>query len=226
MIEIERSELWERGEGMKLNHEPIRKDVLVERFQHRKDGIIDEQYMNKYAIFLPIIDKKEEGLHLLFEVRAKHMKRQPGEICFPGGKIDPSDPSPAHAAVRELCEEIGVKKEDTTLVGHLDKFVSPFHQIIYPYVGLLDENASLYPNRDEVEEIFTVPLSYFVETKPKRYDVHLKVEPENNFPYEWIPHGKNYPWRQTAMPEYFYFYQDYVIWGLTARIIRHFVEEL
>lgn len=211
---------------MKINDEMIRKESLIQRFQHRKDGIIDERHMKRYAIYLPIIDKKEEGLHVLFEVRAKHMNRQPGEICFPGGKIDASDPSPAQAAVRELCEEIGVTEKDTKLVGHLDKIISPFNQIIYPFVGFLNENATFCPNQEEVDELFTVPLSFFLETEPKCYDVHLKVEPENGFPYEWIPHGKNYPWKKGAMPEYFYFYEDYCIWGLTARIMRHFVEEL
>nr|WP_275899625.1 CoA pyrophosphatase [Bacillus piscicola] len=199
--------------------------MIRERFENKSQGIIDERTMRKYAVLLPLMEKGTE-MDILFEVRAKHMKRQPGEICFPGGKVDRNDRSPAEAAIRELCEEVGVTEKDVTLIGNLDRVVSPFNHIIYPYVGLLNTDSPFMPNENEVDELFTVPLSFFQQTKPEKHDIRLIVQPEDSFPYESIPGGKNYPWNKGIIPEYFYFYSDKVIWGMTARIIKHFIEEL
>ncbi|MFB4164834.1 CoA pyrophosphatase [Alteribacillus sp. JSM 102045] len=203
----------------------VDKQKVFKSFSNRQQGIIDENLMRRYAVLIPLIELDDE-LHMLFEVRAKHMNRQPGEICFPGGMVDSSDPSPADAAVRELCEEVGVEKEYVTLTGNLDRMISPFNQIIYPYVGFIEDTAPMTPNQEEVDELFTVPVSFFLNTSPERHDVYLKVEPASSFPFKYIPGGENYPWRKGVIPEYFYFYNQYVIWGLTARIIKHFIEEL
>ncbi|RSL31608.1 CoA pyrophosphatase [Salibacterium salarium] len=196
----------------------------MKQFENRKQGIINEHSMRRYAIFLPLIEI-ENDIHLLFEVRAKHMKRQPGEVCFPGGMVDITDESPADAAVRELSEEIGIHEEEASLIGSLDKIISPFNQIIFPYVGYIDKTATYSPNEAEVAEIFTVPLSFFLTNQPVQHDIHLKVEAAESFPYESIPNGKSYKWNAATLPEYFYFYGDYVIWGLTAKITKHFIEE-
>ncbi|WP_158737506.1 CoA pyrophosphatase [Alteribacillus sp. YIM 98480] len=203
----------------------VNKKTILKRFANRKQGIIDEYEMRRYAVLIPLIEIEEE-MHLLFEVRAKHMNRQPGEICFPGGMVDSSDHTPGDAAVRELCEEVGVREEYVSLTGSLDRMVSPFNQIIYPYVGFLNRSAPMSPNQEEVDELFTVPLSFFLDMEPERHDVYLNVEAGSSFPYEYLPGGKNYQWKKGVIPEYFYFYKDYVIWGLTARIIKHFIEEL
>ncbi|MFZ4451934.1 NUDIX hydrolase [Salibacterium aidingense] len=203
----------------------INKDTVFRRMSGRKQGIIHEQRMRRYAIFLPLLEK-DNDIHLLYEVRAKHMKRQPGEVCFPGGMVDNTDKTPAAAAVRELCEEIGIQEEQAVLAGSLDKVISPFNQIIYPYVGFIDQDASYSPNEEEVGGIFTVPLSHFLKQEPFCYDVQLKIEPPASFPFEDIPNGKRYTWNAGTHPEYFYYYNDHVIWGLTAKITKHFLEEL
>ena len=202
----------------------ISKETVIQRLKNREQGIIDERYMRKYAVIIPIIEKKE-GLEVLFEVRAKHMKRQPGEICFPGGKIDRQDASPHAAAIRELCEEVGISENQVTLLGKLDRIVSPFNQVIFPFSGVLNTTA-FSPNKEEVDELFSVPLSFFLSHDPERYDVELSVQPGEDFPYGSIPGGKNYPWNKGFVPEYFYYYQNYIIWGITARIIKHFAEEI
>ena len=78
-------------------------------------------------------------------------------------------------------------------------------------------------NKDEVEEVFTVPLSYLMNAKPEKYRVDFEVRPESDFPYELIQGGKDYDWRPRKLDEYFYFYEDRVIWGLTAKILTHFL---
>ncbi|SFP17063.1 NUDIX hydrolase [Salibacterium halotolerans] len=202
----------------------MNKNDITRQLSGRRQGIIDEHQMRHYAVFVPLIEK-EGDLHVLFEVRAKHMKRQPGEICFPGGMVDRSDRNPAEAAVRELCEETGIHQNEAAITGSLDKIISPFRQIIFPYAGFLDLASSFHPNEEEVDKLFTVPLSFFIDNEPDRHLIHLKVEPESGFPFESIPNGKGYTWSAGTHPEYFYYYGSYVIWGLTARIMKHFVDE-
>lgn len=185
--------------------------------------ILGSEKFGKFAVLIPLIEK-EDGIHVLFEVRSQKLRRQPGDICFPGGRIDTMDDSQRDAAIRETTEEIGVKKTDITDVLPVDYFVSPFGMLIYPYAGFISHPEKIKPNRAEVGEIFTVPLSFFLETKPQIHQVSLRVEPDAGFPVDLIADGEQYDWRPLKMDEYFYLYEDKVIWGLTAKILAHFLE--
>ena len=80
-------------------------------------------------------------------------------------------------------------------------------------------NKNAY-NADEVAEIFTVPLKFFMETEPAAYVNTVRLLPPDNFPYEQIPGGRNYHWRDGHKKVYFYYYKDWIIWGLTAYVLR------
>jgi 8-oxo-dGTP pyrophosphatase MutT (NUDIX family) len=203
---------------MKLN-------TIWDKLKDRTPSILGEENFAKYAILLPLI-QKEDGIHVLFEVRSLELRRQPGEICFPGGRIDLQDKDEKTAAIRETMEELGLKKEDITGVFPLDILLSPFGMILYPYVGFIDNIEKICPNPDEVGEIFTVPLDYFMEHEPKVYYVDLKPEPEEDFPFDLIAGGVNYSWQKKQMDEFFYLYENRVIWGLTAKILAHFIAVL
>ncbi|MBU8905553.1 NUDIX hydrolase [Desertibacillus haloalkaliphilus] len=198
-------------------------ESIKNQLQGRKAKILGHENFLKSAVMIPLIERNGE-INLLFEVRSHQLRRQPGEICFPGGKVDESDKDEEHTAIRELCEELGLPANQINTVASLDYVVTPFDSLIYPFVGEIAPHAVISHNPLEVDEVFYVPLDYFLEAKPQRFDINLKVEPEKNFPYHLIPNGKNYNWRVGAIPEYFYEYNDYVIWGLTARILHHFLE--
>jgi peroxisomal coenzyme A diphosphatase NUDT7 len=186
-------------------------------------SILGHERFSNYAVLLPLIEKNNE-VHILFEIRSKKMRRQPGEICFPGGRIDEQDTSSKDAAIRETTEELNIKSEQIIDVYPLNYLVSPYGMIVYPYVGKILEHESISPNHTEVEQYFTVPLSFFLKTKPSLHLVHARLEPEDGFPLHLIPGGKNYNWRARQIEEMFYQYEDKVIWGLTARILHHFLE--
>ncbi len=188
----------------------------------RNQGILGEKQAFKSAVFLPLVDIDSETC-ILFEKRASDLKFQPGEICFPGGGIDPCDASPAQGAIRETIEELGVNKEAVNLIAPLDVVVSPFGAIIYPFVGYILDPQTIKINSSEVEEIFYVPLDYLLEQQPIEHKLSMKLNFPDDYPFELVPGGKNYPYRDGYLPQQFYIWQDRIIWGLTARILHHFL---
>ncbi|WP_078547882.1 NUDIX hydrolase [Litchfieldia alkalitelluris] len=198
---------------------------VVSKFQNNKPVILGSSQFSQYSILLPLVETEKE-IHVLFEVRSKSLRRQPGEICFPGGRIDQSDKSEKFTAIRETTEELGINQNQIKNVMPLDYIVSPFGMIIYPFIGVITNVNDLRPNQSEVEEIFTVPLSFFISNPPETYKINLRIEPEDDFPYESIIGGENYQWQLRSMKEHFYYYQDKVIWGLTARVLNHFIEKI
>jgi peroxisomal coenzyme A diphosphatase NUDT7 len=200
-------------------------DSILTKLNKHTPTILGSEKFSRYAVMVPLI-QKEEAIHVLFEVRSLMLRRQPGEICFPGGRIDAQDSDEKSAAIRETMEELGIDRENISEVYPLDFMITPFGMMIYPFVSLLNEPEKIHPNPSEVGEIFTVPLSYFLENDPEIYQVHFKVEPEENFPFDLIVGRENYNWRTRALDEYFFIYEEKAIWGLTAKILSHFIEIL
>ncbi|MFO1442701.1 CoA pyrophosphatase [Bacillus sp. Bva_UNVM-123] len=196
---------------------------IAQKLHNRKPTILGSKEFAKFAVLLPLIKINNE-IHVLFEVRSLQLRRQPGEVCFPGGRVDVSDKSERHTAIRETSEELGINEASIMNVSPLDFLISPFGTIVYPYVGIIKAPNEIKPNPSEVEEVFTVPLSFLKEAKPEIFNVHFKVEPEKNFPFNQIVGGEKYNWQARNMEECFYYYEDKVIWGMTARILKHFIE--
>lgn len=196
--------------------------TIISTIKDRQPGVLGQQTAKHSAILLPLVEVDGE-LSVLFEVRSEHLRSQPGEICFPGGRIDQSDNSAEAAAIRELSEELGIPENQVEIIAPLDYLVTPFRGVIYPFVGKISDITQLNPNKDEVASIFTAPLSYLYETKPKIYEMGITFEPADNFPFHLIPNKKTYNGRTQSVQELFYFYDEYVIWGLTARVLNHFL---
>ena len=173
---------------------------------------------DKYSIFIPLVEVDGQEA-LLFEKRSSELRRQPGEISFPGGAIEEGE-SPEEAALRESMEELKLSKNHLDLYGEMDYLVGRDGFIIRAFVGRIKGIAweDIQPNPQEVDHVFAVPLAYFLENPPKSYALKTQVQPQGAFPYESIPGGKNYPW--TGMNEriYFYYWKEYIIWGLTAKM--------
>lgn len=175
------------------------------------------------AVMVPLI-WRPEGLSLLFEVRSAQLNWQPGEICFPGGRIDSEDASPAEAALRESGEELGLEAGDLRLLGPLNYIVSPIGVIMHPFVGYIASTAKIIPNSAEVAEVFTVPLEYLLNYQPLTADMAVATRPLPGFPFKELPHYSPLWRRRAKYPVLFYHYGDYVIWGITARVLYNFLE--
>jgi len=194
---------------------------IISKLKNHEPTILGQESYRESSVLIPLIEVNGET-HILFEVRSSRLRSQPGDICFPGGRLDPTDASELDCAVRETTEELGIARSSIDQVTPLDYMVMPGF-IIHTFVGKITDQGKMNINKDAVEEVFTVPLSYLMNAKPEKYEVHFEVKPERGFPYDRIQGGKKYNWRPRKLDEYFYYYDDKVIWGLTARILTNFL---
>lgn len=196
-------------------------EQLKNSFKNYKPYINGHQSMKRASVFIPIVKKDDEHF-ILFELRSKNLKSQPSEISFPGGKIDNGE-TPIQAAIRETCEELGTVENNIDIISELDLFISPANILIHPFVGTIIDIDNLNINKYEVDHVFLVPISYLLSNKPLCYKNEVKVIPSDNFPYELIPHKENYKFQGSYYDSLFYIYKDYVIWGITAKILENFL---
>lgn len=179
---------------------------------------------HEYAVFIPLVETNNK-LEILYELRAKDMATQPGEISFPGGEVEPGE-SYEEAAIRETMEELNIGRENINLIGELDFFVSYSNISIYCFLGTITgvDVDKISPNKAEVDHVFTVPLDFFLNNQPDVYYLKLRTDISEEFPYNLIPNGKNYNWREGRHTIMFYYYKDYIIWGFTAKMTKRFVD--
>ena len=153
------------------------------------------------AVLIPIIGDPEPTL--IFTVRTDTVRSHKGQISFPGGSIDPTDESPITAALRETHEEIGLDPRAVEVLGELDSFptiVTGF--VVTPVVGWVDGTPRLRPNPSEVADVLLVPLAELTD--------EIRAEP-------------GFSHMDRAYPTEAWIWNDHVIWGVTARIIRSFL---
>ena len=203
--------------------------ITVEKIsQSLKNTKKQFQFTNKAAVLIPIIEV-EKQLHLLFQIRSEKLKWQPGDICFPGGRVELSDINPEYTAKRETFEELGITLDQITVLGQLPKFIASLGMIIYPFVakiGHIDNLDNLLINHDEVESIFTVPIEWFIKHSPTQATMFVGFKPDDNFPVNLVPNRTaNWP-NRSEHHVHFYQYNDFVIWGLTAQIINSFIRTI
>ncbi len=176
------------------------------------------------AVLLPLI-YTEDCWHILFQLRSEELSTQPGEVSFPGGDIK-SGEKREEAALRETQEELGTGTDEIDLLGEMDYLVTPYNLIIYAFVARMHVSSpeDLQYNSAEVKEVFSAPVKFFRDNPPECSTVRVQSEPTGEFPYNLITGGRDYNWRQGKYPVYFYQYDDYVIWGFTARFVRAFLK--
>lgn len=198
-------------------------DTLRRRCGEHTPGLMGARH--SYAVLCPLIED-ETGLSLLFEVRAAGL-RQAGETCFPGGRTEAGE-SAVDCALRETAEELSIPSSAITLLGMTDFICSQRGFLLQPVLGLLSPEglAAMSPSPAEVAETFTVPLSFFRETEPAVYTYDLLPRVPEDFPYEAIGVSPDYPWAAGQVDVPVWHYEGHVIWGMTARIVRHLISIL
>ena len=191
------------------------------RWGGHRPGVQD--ITGEYAVLVPLVERPE-GLCLLFEVRSGALRRQPGEVCFPGGKLEPGEDAAA-CALRETEEELGIPPERVTILGELDWLTHQGGFVMYPVLGVVDPEAPVIPSPAEVAEVFYVPVDHLRTHPPEVYTYDLVPQVGADFPYEKVGFPRGYPWRGGKATVPIYPWGERAIWGLTGRIVRHLLEE-
>jgi peroxisomal coenzyme A diphosphatase NUDT7 len=218
----------------------MRKDFLIglkDKLPEKPGVLGREEYLNT-AVLLPLMFLNGE-YHLILQKRAEGIS-QGNEICFPGGHFDPQmDKSLRDTALRETIEELGITTDDVTIIGQLDTLVTPRGVIVEPFVGTIGGRslAEFTPDPKEVGEVFSVPLSWFLKNEPEVYENRIVIQSSYQdgggkerilLPVEELGLPSLYKGSREGGIYKVYVYQTapYIIWGLTAKILFHFVSLL
>lgn len=193
---------------------------LRRRFGGHEPGLLGAS--RSYAVLCPLVER-EDGPHLLFEVRAAQL-RQGGEVCFPGGRMEAGE-SVLDCALRETEEELSIPRREVTALGTPDFICNPRGFLLRPVLGLVSRSgfAALRPSPAEVAEVFTVPLAFFRETEPEVWRYDLLPQAPEDFPYDRVGVSREYPWSRARMEVPVWYCQGHAIWGMTARLVREIV---
>lgn len=175
----------------------------------------------KSAVLLPLIEINDE-LHILYEVRSQAVS-QAGDSSFPGGRVEEGE-SFEEAAVRETMEELNLKRENIEVFGEIDYIVNQ-HVIIRCFVGeLIGVDVSKIKPNLEVEQIYTIPLSYLIENEPSYFEVGFDPVFEEQFLKELEKERKEYNLSNIKEVIPYYQIDTHSLWGFTANLTERFVE--
>lgn len=155
------------------------------------------------AVMVPLV-LREEGLSLLLTQRALHLQDHPGQISFPGGRVDETDNSVSETALREMYEEVGIESHHVEIIGRLPEYKTGSGFRVMPVVSFVKPQFNIKINPEEVAQAFEIPLSHFMN-------------------------GNNYEVRSAEFPNragkrsFFTIpYEDRFVWGATAGMLRNF----
>lgn len=195
---------------------------LLKFLSNREPQVTTDIDVITAAVAVPLLEVDGED-HIVFTVRSHQLRRQPGEISFPGGHCESTDKTGADAAIRECSEELGIAIEQIELLGPLDCLVSAIGVKLHAVVVRL-HTSEFNPNNAEVGEIFTVPLSYLLKMEPTVGYLDIGTKPLRDFPFDLLE-GYQIDWKiRQNYSVYFYPYKQYTIWGLTGRVLKNFLD--
>jgi 8-oxo-dGTP pyrophosphatase MutT (NUDIX family) len=147
------------------------------------------------AVLVPIIDHAD-GLTVLLTERAPDLRHHPGQISFPGGRIEASDAGPLEAALRETEEEIGLPRSSVEVLGFLPDHLIVSGYSITPVVALVTPGSPLTLDPVEVAAVFEGPLAYVLD--PANHRVRRRPAGDDVIELYDLPYGKRNIWGATA----------------------------
>jgi 8-oxo-dGTP pyrophosphatase MutT (NUDIX family) len=159
------------------------------------------------AVVIPIVNSTEPKI--VFVRRAGHLRRNPGQIAFPGGIIDIEDgPDRMTTALREFEEEMGMPRERVRIVDRLDDVVTLALSVtVTPYVGILEPPVAFQLDRSETDAFYEVPLATLYAPGALRFGTEPVVRGGETL----------------MVPSWLFDTGDLHVWGATARMLHEFV---
>jgi 8-oxo-dGTP pyrophosphatase MutT (NUDIX family) len=169
----------------------------------RERRMIEQPSLARAAVLVPLF-QKGETCHIVFTKRSDNVRYHKGEISFPGGVVDEKDGELQRTALREAFEEIGLKESDVQIIGGLDDIITVTQFIVTPFVGFFPYPYSFKLSPAEIAELIEVPISALLD--------------EDCFSQREIIRGTG---KEVV---YAYQYENHIIWGATARILKQFLD--
>ena len=147
------------------------------------------------AVLVPLVNRPA-GLNVLLTQRSADLPDHPGQISFPGGRVEPDDASLAAAALRETVEEVGLASDRVAILGELAHYETVTGYRVTPVVGWVEPPFALTPDPVEVADVFEVPLAFLLD--PANQQRHFRMLGALRRDYWAIPYGERYIWGATA----------------------------
>lgn len=177
-------------------------DKNFEVLQSRTPRTLSGKHFRPAAVLVPI-QERSDGDYLVLTQRAEMLNSHSGQVAFPGGKIDLQDRGPLEAALRESQEEIGIDPSHVRILGQLDQVTAASNFLVTPFVGLIPSPYEFSLNQNETTAVFSVPVSVLMDPRSL-----------------WVDTTRYPGWD----PIYHFQYQEWDIWGATARIVKQLLE--
>lgn len=169
----------------------------------RSDAFFAPPELRPAAVLIAVTDRSEPGVILTH--RPEGMRAHPGQVAFPGGKIDPGEDAVA-AALREAHEELGINNTDVRIIGASDRFVTATGYDVTPVLGLVPPDLSIVPDPVEVHSWFEAPLGFLLDPANHRHrEGELRGRVRSYLEIDW---------------------QGHRIWGVTAAILANLARRL
>lgn len=172
--------------------------------EYAEVDITEDTPLKCAAVLIPLI-REGEDWRVLYTRRTQGVQSHKGQVSFPGGACDAGETIPEQTALREAYEEIGIHPSAVRILGRLSSLVTITGFRVTPVVGVLSWPAALRLNQEEVERVFTVPLSWLANDT-NRWEFSLR--------------GRG---RGVIV---FHPYEGELVWGATARMTLKFLETL
>lgn len=169
--------------------------------------IADNQIFVPAAVLIAITQRPRPGMLLLH--RPSNMRAHPGQIAFPGGRVDPGE-STVEAALREANEELGIRTADVRVVGTGDICRTGSGYEITPVIAVIPPDLPIHPNPAEVAQWFEVPVDFVLEAR-------------NQMTREVDFAGRRHSFIEIIWNDA---RQDHVIWGITGTILHNLAARL
>jgi len=182
--------------------------VIPARGDHDVDPVMrkvaEVRPIRPAAVLVPVVDHAEPSV--LLTQRAQHLPDHPGQVSFPGGKIEKSDANPCASALRETNEEIGLDRAHIEPIGYLDLYMTTLGYRIVPVIARVTPGFQLALNPAEVDTTFEVPLAFLMD--------QANVQRHSR---EWQGMTRHY---------YAITFGERYIWGVTAGILRNLYDRI
>lgn len=173
----------------------------------RGEALFVERPLMPCAVLIGLVMR--DTLTVLLTRRALTLTDHPGQISFPGGRVDPQDLHPTATALREAHEEVGLQAQHVQPLGHLPTYITGTGFLVTPVVALV--SPDFQPQRDaaEVAEIFEVPLSFLMTpAHHRRHEADWAGQRRQFWSMQWAADGPSDE-------------GGYFIWGATAAMLRN-----